>query len=263
MAMGRGTQRGSAIFVDGILHGWNWGASDGVQRWGENVVSDIVSLGVDNDTLYATFDADASPNESHLSVGDSGGALFLDDGGVWKLAGIHYDVDGPFYIDAAGNGEFIAALFDTRGFYVSDNQMPPTYTLIAGPNPVPTGFYSTRVSSKLDWIYSVTDPSGDPDGDGILNLLEYALHLNPLRPDAAGAPRAGREGNFLTLTYTKVTTATDINYVVEQSTNLVSWTTATSQDEIVSTNGNVQTIKAKVDIGAATKLFLRLRVTRP
>ena len=128
---------------------------------------------------------------------------------------------------------------------------------------MPTGFYSTRISSKLDWIYSIIDPAGDPDSDGSSNLLEYALHLNPLQPDAIGAPRAGREDNFLTLTYTKVTTATDINYVVEQSVNLLSWDPANSIDEIVSTNGNVQTIRAKVDIGDATRLFLRLRVTRP
>ncbi len=262
VAIGRGTQRGTAIFIDGNLRGWNWGGGDGVQRWGENIVSGIVSFGFDDDTLYATFDASGLPNESHLSVGDSGGGLFLDDGGVWKLAGIHYDVDGPFYVDDAGNGAFIAALFDTRGFYVSDGQIPPTYILIDGPNPVPTGFYSTRVSSKLDWIYSVIDPAGDPDMDGSSNLLEYALHLNPLQPDVIGAPRAGREDNFLTLTYTKVTTATDINYAVEQSINLLSWDPANSIDEIVSTNGNVQTIRAKVDIGAATRLFLRLRVTR-
>ena len=123
---GRGTQRGTAIFIDGNLHGWNWGGGDGVQRWGENLVSGIVSFGFDDDTLYATFDASGLPNESHLSVGDSGGGLFLDDGGVWKLAGIHYDVDGPFYIDASGDGAFIAALFDARGFYLSDGQIPPT-----------------------------------------------------------------------------------------------------------------------------------------
>jgi hypothetical protein len=263
VAIGRGTQRGSAIFVEGNLRGWNWGNADGVQRWGENVVSGIVFFGVDNDALAATFDADELPNESHLSSGDSGGALFLNDGAVWKLAGIHYDVDPPFYLDAAGNGAFIAALFDARGFYVSDGQSPPTYTLVEGPDPVPSRFYSTRVSSKLDWIYSVIDPSGDPDGDKISNLLEYAFHSDPLKPDAADAPRVGREGSFLTLTYRKVTTATDINYAVEQSINAVSWTPANAQNEIVSTVGNVQTIKAKVAIGSATRLVLRLRVTRP
>ncbi|MEP6698417.1 MAG: hypothetical protein ABJB09_01680 [Verrucomicrobiota bacterium] len=159
IVLGRGTQRGGDMFINKMLRGWGWGAWDSVSRWGENVVSAIVSGGPGNDYLYATFDQNGLPNESHLSVGDSGGAAFVQEDGVWKLAGIHYAVDGPFYIDASGNGGFNGALFDARGFYVSDDANPPVYTLISGPNPVPTGFYSTRVSSRLAWIYSVILPS--------------------------------------------------------------------------------------------------------
>ena len=94
-------------------------------------------------------------------------------------------------------------------------------------------------------------------------LIEHALHLDPLTPDAAGLPKVGRENNFLTITYTKVTTAADISYTIQQSSDLVSWSTATTQNDVLSTVGNVQTIKAKIDIGTSTSLFLQLRVTRP
>lgn len=263
LVIGRGTQRGSDRLVNGILSGWNWGASDGVQRWGENLVSSIFTLAPDNDFLYGTFDANGLAEEATLSSGDSGGAAFIQDGALWKLAGIHYAVDGPFYLDASGNGGFSAALFDSRGLYVSDEASPPHYILISGAAPVPAGFYPTRISSKLGWIYSVTDPSGDLDADGMSNLLEYALHTNPTAPDAVRLPSIALEGSFLTLTYSKVTSATDIQYVVEKSSDLLTWTAANPTNEILDTQANVQTIKAKVARNGATQLFLRLRITRP
>ena len=262
LVIGRGTQRGSEVFVNGTFSGWNWGPGDGVQRWGENLVGAIVTLAPDNELLYGTFDAAGFLEEATLSAGDSGGAAFIQDGSTWKLAGIHYSVDGPFYVDAAGNGGFNAALFDSRGLYVSDEASPPHYTLITGDAPVPAGLYPTRISSKLAWIYSVTDPYSDLDADGISNLLEYALHTNPKAPDAASLPAVALEGDYLALTYSKVTTATDIQYSVEQSADLATWTVANPTNEIIATIGNVQTIKARVAINGANRLFLRLRITR-
>ena len=134
--------------------------------------------------------------------------------------------------------------------------------MIEGDAPVPAGFYPTRISSKLGWIYSVTDPTGDLDADGLANLLEYALHGNPTTPDTPRSPTVAIESGYLTLTYFKVTTALDIQYAIEQSTDLVTWTTAGSIDEIIATQDNVQTIKAKVAMNGAPRLFLRLRITR-
>jgi hypothetical protein len=261
---GRGTQRGDGVYLNGILQGWNWGAPDYTERWGENIVGNIVSLGAaSNDCLYATFDQNGLPNEAQLSSGDSGGAVFLNDNGVWKLAGINYSVDGPFYTDGSGDGAFNAALFDMRGFWIQNSAPPPEYVQVTGANPMPSGFYATRISSKLGWIYSVTDPTGNLAGDGIPNLLKYALNLDPLTAGNAGLPTASSDGTSLSLTYTKVWSATDITYTVEQSTDLVNWTTANTQDVVISTNSGVETIKSSVTIGTNNPLYLRLQVTRP
>lgn len=255
---GHGTQRGSEIYLNSTLRGWSWGAADGVQRWGQNNVSSVVPY-TGHDLLYSTFDQGGGPNECHLSSGDSSGGMFINDGGIWKLAGINYAVD-DLYTAPSSSSEFVAAIFDARGYYMSDDGI--TFTLITGDNPVPTGFYCSRISSEIAWIYSVTDPTGDPDHDGVPNLLEYALHSNPIVSDASNLPQVGREANFLTLTYTQLITATDISYVVQQSSDLVSWTTATTQNETISTNGNVETIEAKVDVTGSNILFLRLSVSR-
>jgi len=151
VVFGRGTQRGSEVFSGGILRGWQWGGADAAVRWGENQVSEIVSFGSLGDMLYALFDSNGFPEEAHLSVGDSGGGVFLSDNGVWKLAGLNYSVDGPFATSAGGDG-FLAALFDMRGFYGING------ILITGTAPVPSGFYASRISSKLAWIQSIIGP---------------------------------------------------------------------------------------------------------
>jgi hypothetical protein len=236
VVIGRGTERGSEVTLGGTTRGWNWGNGTGVERWGENDVADVVPYN-GRDLLYATFDQPTQPNdhpnESHLSSGDSGGAIFVNDSsdGVWKLAAINFAVD-DLYTAPSTDANFVAAIFDARDFYSYDGT---TFTLISGDNPVPTGFYGSRISSELAWIGSVI-----------------------------ADPQVGREGNFLTLTYWKLMVpVTDLTYTVEESDDLVSWSTATTQDEIVATTGDLEMVKAKIDIGSSTHLFARLRVTRP
>ena len=173
VVIGRGTQRGPAIVSNGQLRGWQWGATDSLQRWGENMVTDIRPRDGLGEMLYALFEQNGLPDEAHLSSGDSGGAVFLNDGGIWKLAGINTDVDGPFYTSPGGNGLFFGALIDERSYYTADG------TLITGPAPVPSGFYSTRISSRLSWIYSVIDP-------GFANISSRVLVGSGERVSIAG-----------------------------------------------------------------------------
>ncbi len=154
VVIGRGTQRGEDRVVDGQLRGWLYSASDNVQRWGENQVSSVLG-----GTIRVLFDQGGLPHEAHISDGDSGGAVFLKDGSVWKLAGINSDVD-RFASGPDGGGPYSAALFDMRGSYRSDG------TLVTGDNPVPSSFYVARISSRLSWITTIIGPS-DP---GLANI---------------------------------------------------------------------------------------------
>lgn len=154
VVIGRGTQRGADVTLGGNLKGWSWGAGDGVERWGENQVSGIYNdIGLGS-LIYATFDHGAGVNEAHLSSGDSGGGVFIEDGGTWKLAGINYGVDGYFATDSNGSSQFIAALFDTSGYYEQDS--PGNWVPVSGPS----AFYSTRISTNADWITSVIPEPG-------------------------------------------------------------------------------------------------------
>ncbi len=259
VAIGRGTQRGSEFDFGGTFRGWTWGNGDGVQRWGENIVSEIaVFSSGPNDALYATFDQSGLPNECHFSSGDSGGAVFISDGGVWKLAGINYAVDGHFYTDSTGDGQFDAALFNAGGLYYQDDANPGQYIQI--PDGTPTGFYATRISSKLAWIESVIDPTGIVNADGIPNLLEYAKTLNDGPPLGYGPASPQSAPSGLALVYKKLTDKPALQYQVQQSVDLVHWSPATSQDSTVATQSDVTTIKATVN--GSSPLFLRLSVTQ-
>ena len=110
--------------------------------------------------LAASFDATGGANECTLASGDSGGGVFIQEDSVWKLAGISYAVDGPFSLTDSG-AAFNAAVFDVGGLYALENA---TFVLIVdNAADQPGSFYSTRISSRMDWIRSVVASPQPPD----------------------------------------------------------------------------------------------------
>jgi len=151
VVFGRGTQRGAEVRINNRLKGWEWGPGDGVQRWGQNKVSGVFQGGTEiGEVLRACFNA-GGRNEATFSAGDSGGAVFIKDGKIWKLAGINYAVEGPYSTTNSGAG-FNAAIFDLRGLYVTDGG--GGWQLFSG-KPITGNFYATRISSHVSWITNV------------------------------------------------------------------------------------------------------------
>lgn len=171
--IGRGTQRGSAVVVNTTTNGWMWGTDDHVERWGENVVSGVAT-GVDTeDGSYPTeqlltgyFQNNGNSNECAVSYDDSGGAMFIEEDGTWKLAGITCAVTGYTDVNTNGSGSgFSASLVDIRGLYFLDGEPPACsstgcWTILyatnccGGPVIAPE-FESTRVSARISWINSI------------------------------------------------------------------------------------------------------------
>jgi hypothetical protein len=157
VVFGRGTDRGPAITVKGAIRGWQWGNTNNIERWGENVIARVSTNAPVGQLLAADFDHHGVPNECDLSYNDSSGGVFIEDGTSWKLAGINYTVDGPFSLDGTANTKFDGALTDARGLYYMT--ITNTWALIPAsfPIPVPTSFYSSRVSANISWINNVID----------------------------------------------------------------------------------------------------------
>ncbi len=154
VVFGRGTQRGDAVIVNDQLKGWKWGVSDGVERWGENIISAVHTDQTVGELLQADFDRDGITNECDLSWGDSSGGMFIQDGSTWKLAGVNYTADGPFSLDATTNTEFDGAIMDSGGLWFAIG--PKSWAgYVDDPVDYPSSFYSTRVSAHVSWINSV------------------------------------------------------------------------------------------------------------
>ncbi len=149
VVFGRGTDRGAPVIVSGLTNGWTWGATNWVERWGQNVVSEIYTDQTNGQMLRAFFEV----NECDLSDGDSSGGMFIQSGSTWELAGIHHAVDAPFSYNNTGNPQFDAALLNMGGLYVEVATNGGT-TWIEAPQQ-PSSFYSTRVSANLGWINGV------------------------------------------------------------------------------------------------------------
>lgn len=174
---GRGTQRGAAVTLSGTAKGWLWGTNDDTMRWGENTISAIYDGGVQygSNLLGMTFSSDAGINEGVYSVGDSGGAVFILDGGTWKLAGINSYVDGPYGLTSdPNNNPFDAALFDTTGYWGD--------TLNGWvSNPGPDLSYATRISSSQAWIASVIPEPSTYALLGLGGVVFFAVRKRRIR----------------------------------------------------------------------------------
>ncbi|WP_395735801.1 PEP-CTERM sorting domain-containing protein [Prosthecobacter sp.] len=152
---GRGGPRGADVLVGSALHGWQETTPDGVARWGSNTVSGIYSSAI-GDLLTASFSASGTAEEATLSNGDSGGGVFVDDGGIWKLAGVNYSIDGMFDTNnVVGDGsDFNAALFDRGGLYQGSDAFG--WSLVPDlPLDNPSSMYASRISTSADAIMAI------------------------------------------------------------------------------------------------------------
>jgi hypothetical protein len=75
--------------------GWtDNGSGKGTKRWGTQEISNTAL-----DGFWMSFGLNDTTYEAGTGVGDSGGGVFYDDGGIWKLAGINtkrVQIDGQY-----------------------------------------------------------------------------------------------------------------------------------------------------------------------
>ncbi len=112
---------------------------------------------------------------------------------------------------------------------------------------------NAAVSDLADW-----------EGDGVRNLMEYALNLDPLSPDGSAQPASAINGGYLTLSYVPKSWATDLVYVVEASTDLVNWSPADVESVQVEDREPADrvTFRHKNPVSLNGRAWLRLSITR-
>ncbi|MES2661143.1 MAG: hypothetical protein V4689_21150 [Verrucomicrobiota bacterium] len=115
-------------------------------------------------------------------------------------------------------------------------------------------------------------PNIIPGGDGIYNLMRYALNLNSTESTAGHLPVVGKVNvggvNYLSISYTALKGASGIDYVVEVCNDLATWQSGPAVTTPVSTvsegpDTNLVTVRDNVPIPADNHRFIRVRAILP
>ena len=109
---------------------------------------------------------------------------------------------------------------------------------------------------------AISGPSADPDRCGLSNFARYAFAL-PARgsvenPITVGTVTSAAE-SYLTLTFPRRATASDLTYTLENSADLATWTAVPGQT--YTAGASPLTVQDVVAVATSPRRFLRLRVT--
>ena len=110
-------------------------------------------------------------------------------------------------------------------------------------------------------------PAGDAadwDHDGISNLIEYALSLDPKLSDVSALPQPSLVNGYLTLSFVPNPNAIDLVYTVEGSADLITWSTSDVEKLTLAipVPPTRQTYRYRQPAGSVGRAYLRLRIDR-
>ena len=199
------------------------------------------------------------------SLNNGGEVLTLVDNNGGVITSFAYGDSEPWPIDADGSGYSIVLN--------SPYAQPPT-------NPALGSNWRSSAAkngspARGDSLPFTLDPNGDSDGDGLPNLLEYAIGSDPLVASSVAVLSAGIQeftvsgsaAPYVTFSYRRNLLADSIVFEVKTSAQLSDWTTSAQDLIYVGThnNGNgtaTVTLRTATPVNQATShaLFARLVV---
>ena len=245
---------------------WNWGSGGTIaKRWGINRIEGNETINYQAgsyDALETTLEVGSGDNEAAVVIYDSGCGLFVEHEGEWKLAGIAATLTT---ISGSNTSTFDAASSDSN-YYVRIK----SYTAdIEAAIPDPTTYAGWKVDHSLYGADANDD--ADTDGDGIPQLIEFALGGDPRRAgmDILPTRQVTEDGgsDYLELVVTRPVGLQGLSYIPQTDTTLTTWpadsTGIVNASPTPTDNGDgTETLvyRRAAAVSAHDKAFIRLRV---
>jgi hypothetical protein len=162
--------------------GYIWAATNDV-RWGTNVISSVgvpEGIGVNSETAFATQFTGNTLYDAQGSPGDSGGAVFHQDGsGQWTLTGImftvNYLVGQPEGTSVVGDTTYSADLSIYRSEIYHTMAIPGDANFDGVVNGLDLSIITSEWKEKGT---GANDPAGDVNHDGVVNGMDVAMVMS-------------------------------------------------------------------------------------
>jgi phosphatidylinositol-3-phosphatase len=231
-----------------------------ITNWNNNSTWNSLGNGVDADDIEAA----SSPSFSLVPEVDGAPAIFDVSADIERFVAGTTNVGWFIRPSSTGSGNG----WTMRSTEAIDPTERPALEVV----------YSAFFTPYVTWTRSLgitgssAEPMADPDRDGLPNLAEYAYNTNPRVPDArrltpngtSGTPAPyylEESGGVLEVDFVRRTTATDLTYHAQFSSDLLNWSDGLAP--VVSPiNASFDRVRVRdAAAGGAPRRFVRVVLT--
>lgn len=183
------------------------------------------------------------------------------------------DTSAPFtanwLVNGLGETLLTAVAYDAEG----DSNESPSTSVSVGSIQFVDDWREAVFSEEERSNASIAGLAADPDFDGIMNLLELAFGLDPLQKDLNGLPEGQLENGvdgkpYMTLHFEKPVSVTELDYIAEISSDLITWQSAEEfvAVESLGVEGDTERFRAQtvmpIDGEDSGAVFMRVRIEK-
>ena len=203
------------------------------------------------------------------ALNNGGEQLTLRDSVGEKILSFRFE--GDWFTPARDQGYSIEFVDDSADWATWDlrSSWALSYDVHGSPGVVSPGYSHVYYSWSTQYFTlselenpAVSGPMVDASGDGISNLLKYAMGLDPTIKTSALQVTAAIDGDLLTYGFSRLEKTPDISVTVEVSRDLLDWAPTISLISSSSNGDGAEDVVFRSDVAVSSEArqFLRIKV---